>query len=101
MLHLTAVGYDQIIVGTGRVSPSPPIGATHALIAVESQPVRWLIGDNPTGTTGIRQIAGDVIEWLDSRVSYVDMLGDLRFTRDSTATADATLDIQYFLLYTA
>ena len=99
MLRLVALGYEQITVGTGASYLAPPRTATHALIAVESQPIRWRVGQNPTGTTGIRQVAGDVIEWLDSRISYVSMLDEIRFTRDGTATADAALDIQYFVLY--
>lgn len=60
--NLTAIGYQQLVVGGTAVALTVPAGATYALIEVESDlttpAIRYLeLGDLtlPTASTGIRR----------------------------------------------
>ena len=96
VVYLMPVSDQQITVGTTFVNLLRPQAATHAIITVESQPVRWRMNRNPTATVGSRLAVGDALEWMEPLVIYSNLLDTLRFIRDTAATADATLDVQYF-----
>lgn len=74
-----------------------PEEATRALVYVGAQPIRWRAsGDAPTATAGIYVGAGGYLDFTEPLRDYQDLLAEIEFIRDTTATGDALLDIEYF-----
>lgn len=89
-----AVGSEQVAVGDTAISLSPPPTAEYALIAVQTNKVRWLVGEDPEAGRGLPQEAGSYLEWLNPGLNYTDLLRTIRFIK-AAAGADAVLDVQY------
>ena len=95
---LNEVGVQNgLTVSTAAVSLTLPTGLrpTRALIYVGGAPIRWRSGGNaPTSTTGMFVKADGYIDLMafDAR----GVISSIQFIRDTTAGADATLDITYF-----
>ena len=92
------VGRAALTVSTSSVPLVLPADTRprHALIYVGGQPVRWRAdGTDPTSTTGMYVAAGAYIDWTDPLWDYYAFLSRVEFIRDSTAGADATLEIAF------
>lgn len=87
-----SAGYEVLSVGSEPITfQELPDKATHAIIAIEAANVRWLLGADPSATLGIPQLAGDYLEWLDPALDYHDIMADLRWVSNGTAS----VTIQY------
>jgi hypothetical protein len=111
-IALNQVGYQQLVVAGIPVGLTPPtyagqpITVEHVIIRCVGQPVRWLAGAQgsdptaqrsiPDGVMGIPLNAGETLTWLDPFTNYKAVIGTIKFVRDSTATANAILEIAYF-----
>jgi len=81
------LGYQQITGMSSATGLSPPVGATMALIAVETQGVRWRDdGTNPTGSVGMPIAAG-------GSLTYYGNLNAVIFIQQSSG---AVLDVSYY-----
>ena len=80
-------GFQKLTVGVAAVGLTVPAGSSKAVVAVESNAVRYRIdGTNPTATDGMPLAAG-------TTVVIVGALASLKLIRQS---ADATLQVTYF-----
>lgn len=93
------VGHQQLTVSTAAVALTmSPAGARpqHFVIYVGTSPIRWRAdGTAPTATVGIYVAAGGYIDGMTGD-NWTGWLNAVRFIRDTSAGADATLDIAYF-----
>ena len=97
---LNQTGQQTLTVSTNAVSltlPASPNGRPkRALIYIGGQPIRWRAdGTAPTATAGMPVGAGAYIEWVEGKDFY-GLIKNVQFIRDTSATADATLEIAYF-----
>jgi hypothetical protein len=91
------IGYEQLAVGNTPVGLDPPLGATHILLSVQLEPIRWRADADPTSTMGISMLVGDLLDWTTSDLDYQEVLKRIKFIKDTSAGAgDAELQIQYF-----
>lgn len=91
------IGRETLTVSTASV-PLVSFGvAKHAIIYVATSPIRWRAdGTDPTSTTGMFVQADSYIEFMELHDSYSGILRKIEFIRDTTASADAVLEIAYF-----
>lgn len=91
------IGYEQLSVSNVPVGLYPPLGATHILLSVQGQPIRWRADDEPTSTMGISMLVGDLLDWTTSDLDFQEVLKRIKFIKDVSAGAgNAELQIQYF-----
>ncbi len=85
---MAALGYQQIIEPAVAMPLAAP-ASTKIVIAQNngSQPARFLSFANPTATTGLRLLPGDMMVLSDSTVA------NTKFIREA---AGVTLDVAYF-----
>ncbi len=85
----TPAGYQQLTGLSSVKTCTVPSGAYAALIACETQNVRWLdTGSDPTASSGM------LMKTTDPPLVYRGDLADLRFIE---ATAGAKVNILYYL----
>lgn len=102
--YLYQCGKETLVVSTTAVQlVQIPVGAHWATIYIGSNPIRWEAdGTNPiaAGNPGMYLGGGGYIDWSPwttrFEVDYGRMLQLLRFIRDTAASGDATLEVQYF-----
>lgn len=81
------LGYQQITSLSAATALTVPTGATMALIAPETQAVRWRDdGTNPTASVGMPVAVGESLNYD----------GDLSRIRFIEQTASAKLNISYY-----
>lgn len=86
------VGYSQVTVSTSAVGLTIPEGATSAVITVETDNIRWRDdGTNPTSTVGMFTMQTQSFELVSSK-----SLSQFKAIRDTSATADALLNISFY-----
>lgn len=96
---LNDIGHENLTVGVAAVALTGVTDnkPTHALITVQTAPIRWRAdGTAPTATTGQPVKVGERIDWTDVNGNYRSFIERVQFIRDTTAGADATLAVQYF-----
>jgi len=92
---LTAVGYEDLVVGVDVVALTVPPTAEYAFIAVDDEAIRWKTGDDdPTSSSGIPVVSGDYINFMDPGFAFRALL--LGFKAIRSGDADATLRIEYY-----
>lgn len=94
-LHCIGVE-NALAVSSTAVSLTVPKGAAHALIAINTNSMRWLAqGDAtaPTASVGFLVAAGTILDFTDADWDYTDLLTNFRIIRTS---ADGTVDALYF-----
>ncbi len=93
------VGSENLTVGAAAVALTDVAmyNPRHALIYVGVSPVRWRgDGTDPTSTTGMYVAAGSYIDWTEADTDFRSIISKVKFIRDTTAGADATLAVLYF-----
>lgn len=81
------LGYQQIALGSGAASLTVPAGAIYALIAVETEAVRWRDdGTPPTASIGMPVAAGELMTYRGA-LSAIQFIGQ---------GAGAVLDVSYY-----
>lgn len=102
---MNPVAWQTLTVSTSAVGLTmPTTGDTRprgAYITVTGADVRWRGDSAPTSTVGQPVTNGSVLEWfspIDPSIGpdYYGLLTKVKFIRDTAATSDATLYIQYF-----
>ena len=90
------IGWEVLAVSTSAVTLTPG-DAKHAIIRVTGAPVRWRAdGTAPTSTVGMYADVGQFLEWMELQNSYGGFLRKVQFIRDTSAGADASLEVAYF-----
>lgn len=97
------LGEQTLTVSTAAVGLTLPLAAdgenmrvSHGTIYVGGQPVRYRSdGTAPTSTTGMYVAAGSYIDCTDPGTDYWRFFFRAQFIRDTTATGNATLEIEY------
>lgn len=90
---LSPMGHEQLTVSTAAVgfASIPASGVKLAVVSIQSQPIRHRDDrTNPTSTVGTFRGSGTEVIVCGASV------GSIRFIRDTSATGDATLDIDYY-----
>lgn len=99
MTSYNHTGEQTLIVSTTAVGLTLPTAAsrpTKGLIYVGGQPVRYRAdGTNPTSTSGMFVPAGAYIKCLREFENYSGFFERVKFIRDTTATGDATLEVEF------
>ena len=90
------VGREAVTVSTTAIGLTVPASAKHAIIQVSTSPIRWCASEAPTSTTGIYISAGGTIEFMEVSDTYSGILRNIQFIRDTSAGADATIEVAYF-----
>ena len=96
---VTQIGAENLTVSTTAVGLTGVTGKLprHAMIYVGTSPIRFRAdGTDPTATTGMYVAAGSYIDWANVDNDYLSMMNKVKFIRDTTAGADATLAVAYF-----
>ena len=82
------LGYSQIVIATATSTLVPPVGASCALMAVDTSNVRWTDdGDTPSASVGMLMRTTDVPLLYCGELSNIKMF---------TVTATAALNIAYY-----
>lgn len=85
----TPCGYQQLTVGNSAVGLTVPLGASRAIIGVETQPIRYRNdGIDPTASVGFHVANGTTFE-IDSREGILA----LKLIR---ASSDSIVNITYY-----
>ena len=97
-MPINQIGRESLSVTTSAAGfASFPASARYAIIYVSTSPIRWRAdGTAPTSTTGMFVDAGKYIEFMELTEGYSGVLRNISFIRDSSAGANATLEIAYF-----
>lgn len=101
MTSYNQTGIQTLTVSTVAVGLTLPSDAsakrpTHAMIYVGNHPIRYRAdGTDPTSTVGMYVPAGAYIKAIDGWTNFSGWLDRVRFIRDTSATDDATLDVEY------
>ena len=93
------IGAENLSVSTAAVALTGVTGMLprHVLIYVGTSPIRFRAdGTDPAATTGMYVAAGSYIDWTNVDNDYLSMMNKVKFIRDTTAGADATLAVAYF-----
>lgn len=98
---LASLGIEAKTIGTSSVQlTSIANGAKHALISfvgTEGDYVRFRMdGSAVTSTTGQKIKVGDYLDLTDPFGNYATILSNLRFIRDTAASADVVAHVEYF-----
>lgn len=98
---LVYLGSQQITMSGSTVySLSVPSGCTHMFFSIGGTAgdfIRMKFGSvSPTQTAGAKVVVGDYMDMTDPLTDYSSMIAGLRLIRDSAATANVILDIEYF-----
>lgn len=94
---MVGLGSQQLSVGTVVVALTVPAGTKRMFASVSGtagESLRFKVGTNPTSTVGTKVVVGDYLNMIEGDWSSV--LTAIRFIRNSTNTANAVLDIEYF-----
>lgn len=90
------IGWEVLTVSTTAVSLTPG-NAKHAMMRVVGGPVRWRAdGTAPTSTVGMYAENNLRLEFMDGEENHKGILRNIKFIRDSSASADATIEVAYF-----
>ena len=96
MAATNQIGWEVLAVSTSAVSLTPGT-AKHAIIRVTGAPIRWRAdGTAPTSTVGMYADVNQFIEWMELGNTYSGILRNIKFIRDTSAGADASLEVAYF-----
>ena len=97
-MPINQIGRESLSVSTAAVSfASFPASARYAIIYVSGAPIRWRAdGPAPTSTTGMYVDGNKYLEFMELQEGYSGVLRRVQFIRDTSAGADATLEIAYF-----
>ena len=97
-MPINQIGRESLSVTTSAAGfASKPASARYAIIYVATSPIRWRAdGTAPTSTTGMFVDNNKYIEFMELSEGYSGVLRRIQFIRDSSAGADATLEIAYF-----
>lgn len=88
--------FENVTVSTSAVNLTTPGNARHVMIRVGTSPVRWRAdGTAPTSTVGMYAAADTVLEFMEMG-NYNGVINNVKFIRDTTASADAVLEVSYF-----
>lgn len=93
------IGAENLSVSTAAVALTGVTGMLprHVLIYVGTSPIRFRAdGTDPDATNGMYVAAGSYIDWTNVDNDYLSMMNKVKFIRDTTAGADATLAVAYF-----
>lgn len=100
---LNEVGVQNALATTvTAASLTLPTGVkpTHMLLYIAGVPIRWrasVAGTAPTATAGMYMAAGLYLDWTDPRRDYTGMIANFQIIRDTTAGANGTVDVTYFI----
>jgi hypothetical protein len=85
---LTALGYQKV-TGLSTAKPlNPPAGATHALVRVETQAVRWRDdGTAPSSTDGMQMATNEEKWFVNNNLALVSFI---------ELAASATLHVSFY-----
>jgi hypothetical protein len=89
-LDLASLASHVATVSTSAVNlPNIPATATHALLSIETNDLRWLdTGTNPSATQG-HKLAADNYFWISGRQRLLDW-------KMIRVSADATITVTYY-----
>lgn len=91
------LNFEAVAVSTSAVSLTTPGYAKHVMIRVTGAPVRWRAdGTAPTSTVGMYAGIGQYIEFMDDEEDQRGLIKNIQFIRDTSAGADASLEVAYF-----
>lgn len=98
--ELVPLGWEQVTLSGTTVSQlHPPSGCTHCFMSISgtaSEYLRFSFSNTPTPTRGAKVIVGDYIDITDPLTTYEALIAALKLVRDTAATQNIILDVEYF-----
>ena len=91
------IGWEVLTVSTSSVGFTNANDGKHMMLRVVGGPVRWRAdGTAPTSTVGMLAENNLRLEFMDGGDHARGIVKNIRFIRDSSASADATIEVAFF-----